>query len=290
MEMNPDAPDELTEEDMKIIRTTLELPVEVNGQTVPFRLLGKAPQRSCFFVGVAKSGSTLMHRLVEDLCEITETGIINISDTCFLAGIPERKIPEVILPALPDKQPAFYYGFRCIGNLKKSHVFRTSPKIYLVRDPRDSATSLFFSMQKSHQMPKEGLTEKIIREQREMAGRMDINEFIQGGAADFIFTALEEIRQQIWLPETNLFRYEDIIFKKSLWIATMCRIAGISVSDDDMAELLKTHDIVPSAENPAEHIRQVAPGNFRNHLSDDTIRYIEAKTASAMAAFNYSER
>lgn len=258
------------------------------GITFEFAETGtRVPERPVFFVGVAKSGSTLMHRIVEDMCRTLNDRLINISDTCFVAGVPERKIPDAVLPGLPDTRPAYYYGFRCIGNLTKSVAFRTSPKIYLIRDPRDAATSLFFSMQKSHSLPKSGRTAEIIKEQREKASQIGINEFILSGSADFIFTALAEIQRNLWLPESYLFRYEDIIFDKKNWIERLCAIADLRPSEKLISDLLATHDVVPNSENPDQHIRQVAPGNFRRHLSEEALNYIEKKSESYMADFGY---
>lgn len=247
-----------------------------------------APDRSTFFVGVAKSGSTLMHMIVEDICSRRDLKLLNISDTCFRSGIPERKIPAEIMPGVVDATLAYFYGFRCIGNLIKCRSFREGTKIFLIRDPRDALTSLYFSMQKSHSLPKAGLTADIISSQRTKAESQSIDDFIIGGSGDFIITALNEILDMSWLPNFHLYRYEDVIFRKRQWIEDFSELAAMPVDESLMSEILGKHDVFPDVENPSRHIRQVAPGNFREHLSERSVGHIQLKSRRFLAAFGYA--
>ncbi|MDO6523495.1 sulfotransferase domain-containing protein [Shimia thalassica] len=268
--------------------TTVLLRDEFEGQ--PFEITAEydqPPENSTFFVGVAKSGSTLLHMIVEDLCDALDERICNISDTCFRAGIPERKLPPSIVPGVTANNKANYYGFRNIGKLMTCPSFREDPKILLVRDPRDALTSLYFSMQKSHSLPKSGRTAEIISEQREKASSMDIDEFVCSGNGDFILFTLNEIASVLWLPNLHVSRYEDIIFKKKEWIQNFCEFAKKPLDDALLDRILEKHDIVPNGEDSSRHIRQVAPGNYLKHLSASSVQYIENKCEKAMTVFGY---
>lgn len=259
-----------------------------DGQPVEITAEGnRLPSVSTFYVGVAKSGSTLLHMIVEDLCHAVDERICNISDTCFRAGIPERKVPPSIVPGVTANHKANYYGFRGIGKLLDCPSFRENPKVLLVRDPRDALTSLYFSMQKSHSLPKSGRTADIISEQREKAGSMDIDEFVSSGNGDFILNALNEIASSLWLPNLHVSRYEDIIFRKREWIQNFCEFSDKPLDEDLLDRIIEKHDIVPDGEDSSRHIRQVAPGNYLKHLSKSSVQYIEKKCEKAMTVFGY---
>jgi hypothetical protein len=259
-----------------------------SGITVEVSRVGhRPPERPAFFLGVPKSGSTLLHRLVEDICHKSDQELINISDSCFRAGIKERMIPDRILPGLPDTRTAFYYGFRLVGKLSRSVAFRHSPKVILVRDPRDALTSLYFSMQKSHMVPAAGESSKIIETQRQHANSETIDEFIRNGRGDFIIDAMRDIAAILWLPETYLYRYEDVILRKRDWVGHFAAAAGLEIGDDVMDLLMERHDVLPDEEVPGDHIRQVRPGNHRQHLSAETIDYIAQKGADVLRVFQY---
>jgi hypothetical protein len=158
-----------------------------------------------------------------------------------------------------------------------------------VRDPRDALTSLYFSMQKSHSLPKSGRTADIISEQREKASSMDLDEFVCSGNGDFILITLNEIASALWLPNLHVSRYEDIIFRKREWIQDFCEFANKPLDDALLNSLLERHDIVPNGEDSSRHIRQVAPGNYLKHLSDSSVQYIEKKCENAMIVFGYRD-
>lgn len=261
----------------------------VDDRTIAFPVRGaRAPARSAFFVGIAKSGSTLLHRLVEDLCALGDHRLINVADTCFRAGIPERRAPDAVIPGLIDAETAFFYGFRCVGRLIEARSFRIGTKIGMVRDPRDAVTSLYFSVRESHSLPEAGETARIIADQRDRAATMDIDAFVQGGHGDFILRALAEMHGAAWLPWFNLYRYEDVIFDKAAWIPDLCRAAGLQPPDRaGLDRLLDRHDLRPDREDPGAHVRQVAPGNHRKHLSQASLDYIAGRAGPAMRAFGY---
>lgn len=265
--------------------------VVAGGKTIPITYIGSAPPSDrAFFLGIAKSGSTLLHMMIEDVCRERNARLINISDSCFAAGFTEGKIPEQILPDLVEREAAFYYGFRRIGHLVKSRAFRTGSKIMLIRDPRDALTSLYFSMLKSHSKPdgEQGEnTAKLIDDQRSKASSLTINDFITSGNGDFIINAFKETEALSWLPNFHIYRYEDIIFNKIEWLRDINRLVDFGLSEEDILAIAGKHDIRPSAEDSAQHIRQVAPGNFKTHLNDDAIAYIDNKCKSALQAFNY---
>ncbi|MGR3607726.1 MAG: sulfotransferase domain-containing protein [Sulfitobacter sp.] len=259
-----------------------------NGLAVEITATGeRVPPYSTFYVGVAKSGSTLLHMIVEDICSALDERLVNISDTCFHAGVPERKIPPEIIPGVTNLHKANFYGFRGIGKLLTCQSFRECPKVFLVRDPRDALTSLYFSMQKSHSLPESGRTADIISEQREKAGAMGIDEFVTSGNGDFILRALNEIAEALWLPNLHVSRYEDIIFRKREWIESFANFTNKPLDDDLLTQILDKHDIRPDGEDSSRHVRQVTPGNYLKHLSEASVRYIEDQCSLAMTVFGY---
>ena len=70
---------------------------------------------------------------------------------------------------------------------------------------------------------------------------------------------------------TRVYRYEDVIYYKHEWLIDMLEYLGLELDSETISRIAQKHDIHPSKEDPSNHIRQVAPGNFRRHLTAETI-------------------
>ena len=89
------------------------------------------------------------------------------------------------------------------------------------------------------------------------------------------------------LSNWNIFRYEDVIFEKTTWTAALARCLDLDVSEEDSAAIAAKFDVFPSEENPNKHIRQVTPGNYKQHLTNEAVSYIESRCYEFRKMFNY---
>ena len=60
-----------------------------------------------------------------------------------------------------------------------------------------------------------------------------------------------------------------------------------SVADDAIVEIAARYDVIPDAESPDQHVRQVHPGNHRKYLSANVIEFLTGYFDPVLRAFGY---
>lgn len=245
-------------------------------------------RESFYIVSPPKAGSVLINNLVKSLCEKVSLPYFDFEPQLFQSGVSPNDCPLDAYKLL-DRRGYVFLGFRTPYMLRYSMQYRKSPKLILVRDPRDMLVSYYFSIAKSHAVPGGSIESKTFSGLRNEAATIDINEYISRGSADHIVLAMRAIKSHLQdFQACHLYRYEDIIFEKKAWIRSMASVLGVEVSDDLMAELLAQYDVLPDSERPNQHVRQVSPGNYKKHLTKTTIAIVEEKFADVMEHFDYS--
>ena len=160
-------------------------------------------------------------------------------------------------------------------------------KFLLIRDPRDVLVSLYFSMAGSHWVPAEGRAREEILKTRELTTG-SVGEFATSEVLGNIHWRYSEYRQ---FCEQNrdvaVFRYEDVIFDKMSWIASLIRLLDLEVSSKEARRIADKYDRFPAEEEPSKNIRQVRPGNWRKHLDETSAARVEEMFSREMAFFGY---
>ncbi len=153
----------------------------------------------------------------------------------------------------------------------------------LIRDPRDMATSLYFSLRFSHTTA--GVAGPSVEASRSRLQSIEIDSYVLGQAP----VLLARFREYAPLQKTNLMlrRYEDIIFDKQAFLADLCRHFEIDLKRPVLARLVKTIDKQPETENIHAHVRQVAPGDHRRKLKPETIEKMNAILSEVLTAYDY---
>ncbi len=181
-----------------------------------------------------------------------------------------------------------YGGFRCFP-LYPVPILDSAKTIWLVRDPRDMLVSHYFSLAQSHVMPsgEPGAMERF-RAERERARTMSPDDWVSENYA-WQLLSLEGYFAQGFTRRSNvaIYRYEDVIFRKKEWLSDIVAWYGWDVPAGVIGDIAARHDIVPDAERPAEHVRQVRPGNYRAHLTEDTLSRVEPIFRHYMQALGY---
>jgi 2-O-methyltransferase len=240
---------------------------------------------SIYLFAMHKSGSSLMNAMMSSALSIARVPIIDISTAAFSAGLPENKILNADQFIFP--RGYCYGGFRRFPPYLRAFNLIRNKKALLVRDPRDMLVSFYFSVANSHRLPAKGVErEKVMRERAE-AGALTIDEYCLTRIS-FFKSEFASYRHFLSSREVRIYRYEDVIFDKFTWLSDMLSYFGVALGPEKIKAIAARHDIRPDTERPDEHIRQVTPGNFRKHLSGETIERINLEFALEMREYDYS--
>jgi hypothetical protein len=259
----------------------------VNYRGANFELAEDGEPRAYFVLGVRKSGSTILNRIVKVLAKFNGKNFVNLPDAMFANGIivaTWQKDPEIQKLIEPGN---VYGGFRtCPVSLLKMPVFRRARKILMVRDPRDALVSEYFSSAYSHKVPTSGTAREAILQNRSSALAMTIEEYVLKQAAHLKRTIREYSPLR---SDGNLLtiRYEDRILDKRRLIDEICQYFEWKVREPQVQGILSWADVVPETEKPTEFVRKVTPGDHREKLSPQVIKQLNGIFAEEMALYGY---
>jgi len=256
-------------------------------RNVAFDLADRAAAKSFFVFGVRKSGSSILNSMVAALAADQGLPFLDIGGALFAAGV---KVSDWQFD--PDlgglmKGGNIYGGFRnCPVGLLGHAAYRASPKILLVRDPRDALVSEYFSNAYSHSLPQSGEGRDQMLDLRREALRSPIERFVIERAPAMAQT-LREYRVLLGDPLLRIFRYEDIITDKRRLLAEVATHFGWTVAPGYVDKIMSWADVLPDTEDPTRFVRKVLPGDHRAKLAPAVIVQLDELLADEMAAFGY---
>jgi len=242
-------------------------------------------------LGVRKSGSTLLNRLAAELARINHRKFIDIGDSFFRQNVLaidwqfDPVLPEILHPG------NVYGGFRDMPfTLLSSRLFECSPKVLIVRDPRDALVSEYFSNAYSHPIPEqtaESSDTKVLMERHR-------REALKNGPDGYVLERAGEMARTITefaaiakASTTLLLKYEDYIFNKRQLICKIAQHFGWTVDESATVDMLRWADIRPETEDPRAFIRKVTPGDHREKLQPATIVRLNTVLLRAMRLLDY---
>lgn len=227
----------------------------------------------CFAFSVHKSGSTMMNKMIRDVCNRCDVPNISIPNFFFSEGISPSvwKGDEKLVPVFT--KDILYYGFRFLPPVlqEPSVKLRNCRFVLLVRDPRDALVSQYFSYGKtsgSHALPKKN-TEAFIAA-REALPERSIDEYVIDLSRQ-LRRKLEEYRDSLNFDLGLARRYEDVFFDKETFLGEVFEHFGVDVPKEVITEVAEKHDIRPEKEDETRHIRKGTPGDHREKLLPETI-------------------
>lgn len=263
-----------------------------NGRSVTFALGPPRGATAYFVLGIRKCGSTIFNRMMTALATANRCRFMGVAGTMFSSNIRAEgwMNDPAMLPIL--RRGHVYGGFRTAPLIfRKSPIYTESPKLLLVRDPRDALVSLYFSNAFSHSLPaadgsSAGAREHMLK-QREEALQTDLPAYVLAQAAGLNRTFVT-LAPEAADPRTRIFRYEDVIFSKRQWMLDAARHFGWPEENDGVIDkILEWADARPATENPTEFVRKVTPGDHREKLDAATIAKLNTILAPAMKLFGY---
>lgn len=244
---------------------------------------------ACFAFSIHKAGSTLMHKMIADVCIRSRIPSLSIPDTLFLEGIKDREWQAD--PGILDlvEEGRLYYGFRYLpaAFLDPRLGLRQRRSVLLVRDPRDALVSEYFSFggrHVSHRAPDKNADS--FRKGLEATADLDLDEYVLQ-SAQYHLAKLKAYREALDFSTVMLRRYEDIYFDKHGFLADIFSHFGIAIDPEIVRQVAAENDIRPSEEDHSRHIRKGAPGDHREKLAENTIARLNGMFGDVCRSYGY---
>jgi hypothetical protein len=263
-----------------------------SGRQIAFDVSCDLAGPAYFVFSVRKCGSSIFNSICQAVAENNGRHFVPVADTFFWKNV---SVPEYVNdPALLDivRPGNVYAGFRDMPTIfLSSEIFRQSPKLLMIRDPRDALVSLYFSIAYSHSVPEGNAAgsevTKHLLKQRQLALSEEIDVAVIRLANAMAKTMLEYARIIDW-NTTTVLKYEDYILDKRALITTIARTFEWSIDERLIGHILSWSDVrPPEVEDPRAFVRKVTPGDHREKLKPATIATLNTKLADAMKLFAY---
>lgn len=232
----------------------------------------------CYAFSIHKSGSSLMHGMIAEVCQIAKIPAISIPDIIFREGIFEKDwvndsaVSELIGPG------RIYYGFRALPQLllNESIGLKEKKSVLLVRDPRDALVSQYYSFSGknfSHKLPDKN--QEVLMNRATATEFLSIDEYVLKFAPQHLAKLLA-YKNHLRFDNVLLRRYEDIYFDKRKFLGEIFDHFGLEVASEVLDIVASRNDIRPEAEDPTKHIRKGTPGDHAEKLLPETINKLNA--------------
>lgn len=158
--------------------------------------------------------------------------------------------------------------------------------VFVQRDPRDTAVSLFYSKAFSH-------TPNVLNKERfvEERERLQAMSPLDGVREVTKSTAIGEFRRLHNLHRTHgglMTRYEDLVTDPDEWFHSVGEHIGWPEEFTlKVAEKFAGSFAPPTAENPMKHKRRISPGNWSEVFDEDLLEHFDAEVGELMRANGY---
>ncbi len=262
---------------------------EINYRGVTFSLSDNKDRPSCFVLSAPKSGSTILNEMVNALAETHGFGTCDLTRLFFEVGLRQRDWRFDSKLASLVQGGNVYGGFRELPmGLQSAPCFVSSPKVLLVRDPRDALISLYFSSAYSHPIPSTGPARKQMLALRRRARNKSLESHVLAQAPHMASTLMDYV-PLLPDPLLKLYRYEDVIFEKRWLLQSISTHFGWPIDSDAIERILAWADVIPQKERPKQFIRKVRPGDHKDKLSEFEIAKLNVILAKPLQAFGYAD-
>jgi hypothetical protein len=259
--------------------------------SLTFRVADAPGAPLAFCLGVRKSGSTLLNKIVVALARRNAMNTVDIPGTFFRSGMTVADWGNSDLAAV-IRPGNVYIGFRTFpASFEAYESFRSARKVFMFRDPRDALVSQYFSDAYSHSLPsRETETGRKAAEafeaKRAEALASDVESYVLKHARSMNRT-LMAYAGMLNDPTCLTLRYEDYVFQKRRMIHKILQHFAWQYPPGALEALHQGVDEVPEAEVKTRFVRQVVPGDHRRKLSPVGLRRLNNVLAESLATFDY---
>lgn len=243
----------------------------------------------CFAFSVHKSGSTMLEKMIKDVCEHCEVANVSIPNFFFSEGIAAKVWQDDVKLTPVFTKDILYHGFRFLPSVLEDPGvnLRHSRFVLLVRDPRDALVSQYFSYgttSGSHILPQKN-TEAFVAARAALPER-SIDDYVLAQRRG-LRKKLAAYRRGLNFKQGLVRRYEDVFFDKQTFLREVFEHFAIEVPNEVIAAVAAKHDIRPAQEDETQHIRKGTPGDHREKLLPETIKKLNATFGPIGQFFGY---
>ena len=267
----------------------VQVPLTVGETTIDFSVRDGGTGPVFFCLGVRKSGSTMLHRIMNFLANRNHINVVDVPSTFFRNGFTVQHWQPLDLTPLV-RPGNCYLGFRSFPEtLAQTDAYRDALKIFMFRDPRDALVSEYFSDAYSHAVPQKdaaGEGRDLFLKKREEAQNADIDAWVLDKVGG-IRRTLTAYAGALDDPRCLVLRYEDYIFQKKRMIAKILDHFGWTVELPRLGKLLEEIDVVPDTEDKSRFVRKVVPGDHIAKLKPETVRRLNKRLDEVMRLYDY---
>lgn len=156
--------------------------------------------------------------------------------------------------------------------------------LLMLRDPRDVLTSYYFHH--AHELYHNPAQESVILERSRGTLNKTIDDWVMEKSAIFSY------RYKTYLdiagkPNVLLLKYEDMIKDFNSWLDAFSGFLNVHASAGTLSSIRKKADFSVQKERVDAHKRQVAPGDHKRKLKEETINLLNAQFSEILRALNY---
>jgi hypothetical protein len=164
--------------------------------------------------------------------------------------------------------------------------------ILFARDPRDILVSEYYSMAYSHSAPsRTGNKFDNYMNLRKKAREIPIDDYVIA-ESDRVFDTYQRYQNLLLnkYPNTYLTTYEQMVMDFGGWLKALIDYCELSVSKELFQSLVSENDRSkkPKKENIRQHRRKGKPGDYKEKLKPETIRYLDTKFELVLETFGYN--
>lgn len=243
----------------------------------------------CYAFSMHKAGSSLMNKMIQQVCHRAKIPAINIPGKLFEHGISDgdwetdTRILSLVGPG------RIYHGFRYLPSILLNDALwiRKRKSVLLIRDPRDALVSQYYSFggrHFSHNLPDKN--QEVFLAAAKNTAHMDIDEYVMSSAPAH-HKRLTMYKENLDFSNVLLFRYEQIFFDKRKFLGDIFGYFNIPVESVLLDEIAKKNDVRPEVEDITKHIRKGTPNDHVTKLKTGTIARLNEIFRETCAWYGY---
>ncbi len=213
--------------------------------------------------------------------------------------LPKVRWPAAVQSRMETREIAgalarFFNARGCMyGPIRSSRLLNHLPKlnrrkvVFLLRDPRDVLTSLYFSLTISHQAPRNPQLQEDFQNRRLKSQSQGIDCFVRKKTPQHLASYQRYCLFLQANPNFLLLRYEDMVADFGAFLDRVIDYWGLSVDTEMRNRFLALADFEVQGEDVHSHKRQVTPGDHRRKLAPETIGWLTEQFSAVLDQLGY---